>query len=263
MASRLNIVTATYNRAANLDGLLHSISVLPNSELIRIYIVDGGSKDDTAQVVEKWRDRIDICFKSEPDMGIYDAMNKGIAQVSAADDEYTIVINSDDRLIQIPEEVKSCEYDVLFFAVVSIDQQCGLKRTFAIKPYKNLSERSIIFPRIHHQGCFIRNGLLKKLSFKKELGIRADVLLMAQAMKLSRKSFFSQVAASEIFTGGASDTYNLENLISFYRIAGDLKLSRFLMTLFSFKEISKYFLKMLLGSKGILLYRTLQANIRH
>ena len=86
------IVTATYNASATLERTLKSIaeqSCLDYEHLI----IDGASKDDTAQIAARYADPKRI-FHSEPDGGLYDAMNKGIA---ASKGKYLIFLNAGDK----------------------------------------------------------------------------------------------------------------------------------------------------------------------
>ena len=74
--SRVSVVTVTLNNARGLEATLASLAALEVKPL-EILVVDGGSSDDTAAVSDVYRGRLDIRFSSEPDRGIYDAMNKG------------------------------------------------------------------------------------------------------------------------------------------------------------------------------------------
>ncbi|NWF35534.1 glycosyltransferase family 2 protein [Mariprofundus sp. KV] len=77
---KISIITAVYNGAATIGDAIKSVldQSHPNIELI---VIDGASTDGTLAVLESYRDRIDIVI-SEPDSGIYDALNKGIARAS-------------------------------------------------------------------------------------------------------------------------------------------------------------------------------------
>lgn len=87
---KFTIVTPTFNSAATLRDTLESIRIqdYPNVEHI---IIDGGSKDDTLKIAADFPHVSKII--SEPDEGLYDAMNKG---VKLAAGEVVVVLNSDD-----------------------------------------------------------------------------------------------------------------------------------------------------------------------
>ena len=89
----VSIIIATYNAGRFLKPCLESIAkqVIKNLEIV---IVDGGSKDDTADIVNEYSD-LKISYQSEPDNGIYDALNKGIAKATG---RWFYFMGADDRL---------------------------------------------------------------------------------------------------------------------------------------------------------------------
>ena len=91
---KISIVTITYNSERTLEETILSVVTqdYPNLEYI---IMDGGSKDRTLEIVDKYRDKISFVI-SEPDKGISDAFNKGIRYATG---EIIGIINSDDILL--------------------------------------------------------------------------------------------------------------------------------------------------------------------
>jgi len=77
---KISIITVCYNVKDSIEETFLSIfnQTYKNVELI---VIDGGSVDGTLDVINKYRDKISH-FVSEPDKGIYDAMNKGIDYVT-------------------------------------------------------------------------------------------------------------------------------------------------------------------------------------
>lgn len=74
--SSVSVVTVTLNNAAGLRETLGSLAAL-QCRPTEVVVIDGGSVDDTAAVVRKFEALLPLSFKSQPDDGIYDAMNKG------------------------------------------------------------------------------------------------------------------------------------------------------------------------------------------
>lgn len=93
-AAKISIVVPTYNSAATIIDTLESIrdQQWPNTEVI---IIDGASKDRTVELAKSFVGH-GLIVVSEPDNGIYDAINKGIACASG---DLIGVIGSDDRLV--------------------------------------------------------------------------------------------------------------------------------------------------------------------
>lgn len=90
----ISIVIATYNAGKTLRNCLDSI--IPQlTEECELIIIDGGSKDDTCDIIKSYSEKISYTI-SEPDKGIYDAWNKG---VKASHGEWIAFIGADDELI--------------------------------------------------------------------------------------------------------------------------------------------------------------------
>lgn len=88
---KISIITATYNSEATIKDTLESVNAQTYPDIEHI-IVDGASKDNTLDLVKKYGKRVSLII-SEPDKGIYDAMNKGI---KAATGDVIGILNSDD-----------------------------------------------------------------------------------------------------------------------------------------------------------------------
>lgn len=92
---KISVVTVCYNAADTIERTI--LSVLNQTyHDIEYIIIDGGSTDGTVEIIRKYADRI-AYWVSEPDKGIYDAMNKGI-KVSKG--EYIYFLGADDILCE-------------------------------------------------------------------------------------------------------------------------------------------------------------------
>jgi glycosyltransferase involved in cell wall biosynthesis len=92
--STISVVTVTYNNAQGLKQTLESLAALSVPPL-EVLVIDGGSTDATAEVISEFSARLPIRFQSEPDRGIYDAMNKGLGLVRG---ELIHYLNGGDRV---------------------------------------------------------------------------------------------------------------------------------------------------------------------
>lgn len=88
---KITIITVCYNSEATIRDTIQSVLSQSYSN-IEYIVVDGASKDGTMGIVNEYRDRI-ARIVSEPDMGIYDAMNKGISMAAG---DVIGILNSDD-----------------------------------------------------------------------------------------------------------------------------------------------------------------------
>lgn len=88
---KISLITVSYNSEETIEETIQSVLSQVNIDLEYI-IIDGGSKDGTLEIIERYKDKIDI-FISEKDNGIYDGMNKGLR---AATGDVIGILNSDD-----------------------------------------------------------------------------------------------------------------------------------------------------------------------
>ncbi len=86
-----SIITVTYNADKVLEDTILSV-ISQSYQQVEYIVIDGDSKDNTHSLIEKYRDKIHILV-SEPDKGIYDAMNKGI---KLATGDYLCFLNAGD-----------------------------------------------------------------------------------------------------------------------------------------------------------------------
>mgnify|MGYP000080135302 FL=1 len=91
----ISLITATYNSGKTVEDTLRSVLAQTYKE-IDYWVVDGGSKDDTMDIVRKYEPLFggQLHWISEPDRGIYDAMNKGISHSTG---DVVGILNSDDH----------------------------------------------------------------------------------------------------------------------------------------------------------------------
>ena len=114
-APKITIITVVWNDALNLCKTIASVLTqsYPNKEFI---IIDGGSTDDTLSVIKSNVENLSH-WQSEPDRGIYDAMNKGLASATG---DYVNFLNAGDKfahrqvLSQIAEEITRTSADIIY-----------------------------------------------------------------------------------------------------------------------------------------------------
>jgi len=90
---KISIITVCFNSSETLEETLQSVAEQTYAD-IEYIVIDGESTDDTLNILKKYSDIINILV-SEPDNGLYDAMNKGIA---LSNGKFVMFLNSDDVL---------------------------------------------------------------------------------------------------------------------------------------------------------------------
>lgn len=90
---KLTVITIVYNNVRDIERTLLSV-INQTYPFVEYVVVDGGSTDGTLAVIQRYADRI-TRLVSEPDRGIYDAMNKGLAMATG---DYVLFMNSGDEI---------------------------------------------------------------------------------------------------------------------------------------------------------------------
>ncbi|WP_405369707.1 glycosyltransferase family 2 protein [Nonlabens sp. Asnod2-A12] len=147
-----SIIIPTFNVEKVLDNAINSIKV-QSSQDYEIIIVDGGSTDNTLQLIESYRDDTVVLRSiSEKDRGIYDAMNKG---VKMSQGHFLYFLGADDYLLDknvlsdIKEHALLHPVDVIYGNVNSpkLGNHYAGKFTDAAIFHKNISHQAIFFKR--------------------------------------------------------------------------------------------------------------------
>lgn len=152
---KVSIITVCYNSAATIRRTIESVlgQTYQNIEYI---IVDGASKDATLSIIEEYRDALGPQFRlvSEPDQGIYDAMNKGIRM---AEGTLIGILNSDDFYEPMAVEhmvnaMTDEKYQILYGFVRSMKN--GQEYSIERHSFKFLREQMF-----EHMTCFVTKAV--------------------------------------------------------------------------------------------------------
>lgn len=166
----ISIITINYNDKVGLDRTVKSITNQTYQDFEYI-VIDGGSTDGSKDIIEENKDKITY-WTSEPDKGIYNAMNKGITKSNG---KYLLFINSGDELFNstVLEEVYTLIHteDLIYFDLLQKFENHTNIHSF---PHQ-LNFNTFVLGTIGHPTTFIKKSLFNKIGFYNEsLKIIAD-----------------------------------------------------------------------------------------
>ena len=188
---RFTVVTITYNAEKVLQRTLDSV-LSQTYEGLEHLIVDGASKDGTLHLAEQYKETSDasesghnVIIQSEPDHGIYDAMNKGLTQASG---DYIVFLNagdslpSTDTLEQIMHQCRLNEYPaderpgVLYGNTNIVDGEGRFLHPRRLQPPTKLTWRSFRHGMlVCHQAFYARMDIAKNTQYDTRYRFSADV----------------------------------------------------------------------------------------
>lgn len=168
---RLTVGIVTLDAAEVLERALVSI-LRHRSPALELVVLDGGSRDGTAQILQRYDADIDL-WRSEPDAGIYDAMNK---LLQAASGDWLLFLGADDELLASPQHLlQHCKQpDAVYYGDVRI-RATGKVSGGRFSRYRmmqqNICHQAILYPRCVYKAKTydIRCGLLADHKYNIEL----------------------------------------------------------------------------------------------
>ena len=188
---RFTVVTITYNAEAVLQRTLDSVFAQTYKGVEHL-IIDGASKDRTLALVEAYKQKSDesetehkVIIQSEPDHGIYDAMNKGLTQASG---DYIVFMNAGDSFPQadtLEQVVHRCKLTelptaelpgVLYGNTDVVDGDGHYLHPRRLQPPAKLTWRSFRQGMlVCHQAFYARTDIAKNLQYDTRYRFSADV----------------------------------------------------------------------------------------
>lgn len=208
---KISIITATYNSASTLRDTLDSILIQMNKDY-EVIVVDGKSKDNTLDIVKEYEKKFDgrMRWISEPDKGIYDAMNKGIA---IATGEVIGILNSDDfyfdnkALEEINNAFTNHDTDCVFGNLVYVDANNTdvIQRIWKGSEYKEGRFKFGWVPA--HPTFYVKRKCYEELgSYDLSYQVSADFELMIRFLANHKiKSFYINKYLVRMRSGGESN----------------------------------------------------------
>ena len=202
----ISLITVVYNAQNTINTCIDSV-LRQKFNNIQYIIIDGGSTDDTLKIINSYKDKIQILI-SEPDNGIYDAMNKGI---QLATGEVIGTLNADDYLadenvlMDVASAFASHQFDILYGDLDFIEPNGKIIRKWRSGKYKTgMFNRGWMPP---HPTFYCKRELFEILGgYKLDYGSAADYELMLRFIHLNKKKvFYLDRVIIKMFIGGVSN----------------------------------------------------------
>ena len=179
---KLSIITINYNDAPGLRKTIESVIGQSSRKDFEYIVVDGGSSDGSKAVLEEFSTKIDK-WVSEPDKGIYNAMNKGVAMASG---EYLQFLNSGDTLHgdSISEVLPALQGSDIVIGRMIFNNTGNLSTSGT-----DLTMKFFIDNSLPHDAAFIRSTLLKEYPYDESLRIASDWKFFVETIILHSASY--------------------------------------------------------------------------
>lgn len=216
----VSIITVVYNGASFIEATIKSI-VNQECKNFEYTIIDGGSTDGTLEIIQKYESQI-TKWTSEPDKGLYDAMNKGI---QAASGQFLWFMNAGDEIYDTSTIGKiltndAGNADILYGEAMIIDKdrnEIGMRRQ---KTPENLNWQSLkIGMVVSHQSFIVRKDIAPLYNLKYQCS--ADIEWVIQSLKASKKIVNTHLILSRFMDGGRSKHTIVKNLSERFKIMID------------------------------------------
>lgn len=198
---RITVITVCRNAAGSLEETICNVLSFGGNRLSHI-VIDGASTDGTRQLLEKYQDKLS-CWISEPDNGIYDAMNKGWA---LADPESRILfLGAGDKLLSLPEDLEHYPVNAIIYGDVMVGDRF----------FRSVSDYRFRFSNtVHHQALMIPKCLHPPPPFDLKFNVYADYDFNLRLLKRGFRYIYDQGLKGYAEPGGVSaDKNHRENFM--------------------------------------------------
>lgn len=183
---KISVITVVYNAVADIEKTILSVMQQRYNDYEYI-VVDGASTDGTVDVIRRYENSI-TQWISEPDKGIYNAMNKAVCMAKG---EYCIFMNAGDGfanqlVLKAVSLFLSDDFDVLTGCEYSTKNG---KIIDYVKPQAQVTLKHLYISSISHQSSFIRRSLLLEYPYDENLRLVSDWKFWIQTLALGGKNY--------------------------------------------------------------------------
>lgn len=208
----ISVITASYNAAATLPQLIASLTAQTDKDFEWV-LADGGSNDNTCELAKE-ADGIDVAISSQPDFGIYDALNRGIKRSKA---KFYMVVGADDQLspdaIENFKKYISSEVDIIAanVEIEGIVRRPGRGKSWLYGQYQFVSAHAVatVFKKSLHQSYG---------DYSRHFPIAADQLFIKRCAQGGANIVSADFVAGFFGLDGVSARDSAGTLSEFFRV---------------------------------------------
>lgn len=181
---KISVISINYNNAKGLEKTINSVIQQSYNDFEYI-IIDGNSTDGSKEIFNVFKEKYPIKGVSEPDKGLYNAMNKGI---DMAQGDYCIFMNSGDTFFDANVLTNVAPYLKNNIGVVSGVGKAGILTWYPPEPQK-INLTFFLKNSLNHQSTFVRRDILLKHHFSENYKIVSDTEFLFKALILDNESY--------------------------------------------------------------------------
>jgi glycosyltransferase involved in cell wall biosynthesis len=205
---KVSIITVVYNNAECIRSAIESV-LNQDYGNIEYVVIDGGSTDGTIDIINEYQDEISL-FISEPDKGIYDALNKGVINASG---DVIATLHSDDQFYDshvvsdIMKQMRKSRAEFCFSDMIIVDSLSGkVLRYYMANYFKRWMFRIGWMPP--HPTCFISKSLFDEFglySIEYKIGGDFDFFVRIFYGRSIRWTYLNRITV-RMLQGGVSNS---------------------------------------------------------
>ncbi len=223
----ITIITVTYNAEKELQRTLDSVSSQTYTQIEHL-IIDGASKDETVKIAEAYQEKVpyQVVIQSEPDHGLYDAMNKGLRKATG---DYLVFLNAgdtlhaEDTLETVISQLSTCSPPqqgeservspaVIYGDTAIVDSEGKFLHLRRLRPPKRLTWKSFKQGMlVCHQAFYVRTDIARQEDYDLQYRHSADVDWCIRVMKKADELHLPLVNTNTVladFMEGGNTTQN-------------------------------------------------------
>ncbi|MCJ8210716.1 glycosyltransferase [Mucilaginibacter sp. RS28] len=213
---KLSVITVVYNNVRDIERTVQSV-VHQTYRNIEYIVIDGASSDGTLAILKQYSNEISKLI-SEPDKGIYDAMNKGLALATG---DYVLFMNSGDE-IYAPDTVTNIfatadDADIYYGETEMINEQGESLGQRRHKAPEQFTWRDFKYGmNISHQAIYIRRSLTSP--YDPAYGLSADIDWILKAARQAKSIVNVHQYVAKYLVGGMSKKKHRQSLVERFQI---------------------------------------------